>query len=205
METADLQATISALDHADEMTRLHAVYTLARGRDRRAVPHLIRVLGNHQETSSVRGQAAEGLGLLNKRKAIEALIEGSVDCSAEVRFWSVFALGHFVRRRKTPTAVVRALEARLDDHEAYKDYWAIRLEALAVLQGCRTTRVPLGEMFHETLLQVLRDPLNHPDQWQWASSYWHDSTAGATLFDTALGTISQAGSDPVTFGRMLNY
>lgn len=79
---------ISAFDHP------HAAYTLGWRRDRRAVPCLIRVLSNQQETSNVRGRAAESLGILRKRKAIAALVEGSTDPSPEVRFWWVFALGH---------------------------------------------------------------------------------------------------------------
>ncbi len=95
---------------------------------------------------------------------MKALVECCADGSAEVRFWSVFALGAFVRsrrRRKTPLIVVRALEARLGDLE-YPDiigYWPVGLEALAMLQGCRQTRYPIKALFRETILKVMREPL----------------------------------------------
>jgi hypothetical protein len=195
---------ISAVDDPQEMKRLHAVYTLGWRHDRRAVPCLIRVLGNQQETSNVRGQAAESLGILRKRKAIAALVEGSRDPSPEVRFWCVFALGHFVRKRKTPAAVARALEARLGDLETPdggRFYWAVGLEALVMLRRCKTTCVPAKEMFQETMFRALRDPLNHPDHWQWVTSYWNPGIEEAGLFDAALHAIAEAGCDPVTFGR----
>ncbi len=131
---------VAALDAQEEHERFDAVYNLGWGRDKRAIPYLIRVLRNRQETSSIRGQAAEGLSLLGKRKAIRPLVECSADDSAEVRFWCVFALGNFVRRRKTPAIVVRALEERLQDNECPDDrgnWWPVRLEALAMLGGNR--------------------------------------------------------------------
>ncbi len=50
----------------------------------------------------VRGQAAENLTLFRtrKRKIAMVLVDSSADASAEVRFWCVFGLGHFVRREK---------------------------------------------------------------------------------------------------------
>src|SRR6267142_515136 len=91
---------VAALASQEERERFDAVYKLGWGRDKRAIRCLIRVLRNRHETASIRGQAAESLSLLGKRKAIRPLVECSTDGSAEVRFWCVFGLGHFVRRRK---------------------------------------------------------------------------------------------------------
>jgi len=73
-----------------------------------------------------------------------------------------------------------------------------------MLCSCKTTRVPAKEMFEKTVLRVLRDPLKHPDHWQWVTSYWkpwNPRIADAALYDAALRIIREAGCDPVTFGR----
>ncbi len=156
------------------MERRQAVHGLYR--DKRGIPYLLRVLADRSESSITRGDAAELLRFTRKPKAIKALVEFSEDPSAEVRFWCVFALGHFVRRRKTRLAVVRALEARLEDLE-YPDiigFWPVGLEALAMLRRCRQTRYPIEALFKETILRVMRDPLNHASKWEWANCYWQD-------------------------------
>ena len=139
-----------------------------------------------------------------------ALVKSSEDPSAEVRFWCVFALGSsFVRRRKTRLAVVRALEARLGDLECPEiiGYWPVGLEALAMLQGCRQTRYPIVALFRETMLKVMHDPLNHASKWGWANCYWRDDLAesveeGQRLQTAAAYKVSDAGFDPMTFGRL---
>jgi hypothetical protein len=211
-DPADVPGLQTALGDPLEARRYAAAYALGFSRrDKRAISPLIRVLENRDETPRVRAQAAECLGMLGKRKAIRALIECSTDESAEVRFWCVFAMGSYPwrrRGRKRPLSVVRALEARLADSESPDDrgnYWAVRLEALAMLGG-RAARHPATKMFRETMLSVLREPLNHRDQWQWAACYWdtYDLCPGADstkIFDAAVQMIHNAGFDPVSFGR----
>lgn len=209
-DPADVRGLQKALGDPLEARRYAAAYALGFSRsDKRAVSPLIRVLENQQETPRVRAQAAECLGMLGKRKAMGALIQCSADESAEVRFWCVFAMGQNWRRRgKRPLAVIRALEARISDAESPDDrgnYWAVGLEALAMLQG-KGCAPPHYHLFRETMLSVLRDPLSHRDQWQWAACYWdtYDLRAevdSRTLFDAAVQAIHVAGLDPVTFGR----
>src|SRR5262245_61582763 len=206
MESTEFYSLVAKLGSTDEMERQKAVHSLYR--DKRGIPYLLRILADRSESPIIRGDAAELLKFSRKAKVIRALVEFSEDPSAEVRFWCVFALGRFVRRRKTRLAVVRALEARLGDLE-YPDiigYWPVGLEALAMLQGCRQTRYPVDALFRETILKVMRDPLKHPSKWSWANCYWRDEIAGSVEEGQSLQTaaayqVSNAGFDPMTFGR----
>jgi hypothetical protein len=206
MESAEFYSVVAKLGSADEMERRQAVHRLYR--DKRGIPYLLSILADRSEIPTIRGDAAELLKFSRKRKVIRALVKFSADPSAEVRFWCVFALGSFVRRRKTRLAVVRALEARLGDLE-YPDiigYWPVGLEALAMLQGCSQTRYPIEALFRETILKVMCDPLNHAAKWGWANCYWRDDVTasvveGQRLQTTAAYKVSDAGFDPMTFGR----
>jgi hypothetical protein len=206
MESAEFYSLVAKLGSTEEMERQKAVHGLYR--DKRGIPYLLRVLADQSESPIIRGDAAELLKFSKGRKVLTALVKFSADPSAEVRFWCVFALGSFVRWRKTRLPVVRALEARLGDLECPDiiGFWPIGLEALAMLQGCRQTRYPVEALFRETLLNVMRDPLSHPSKWGWANFYWHDEIAGSVEEGKALQTaatqkLSDAGFDPMTFGR----
>jgi hypothetical protein len=207
VDTARLYALIAQLASPVEEERFNAIKGLSVRVDKRAIPHLIAVLRNPSEVPSLRGDAAEALRLRTKKKMItQALAECSADPSPAVRFWCVFSMGHFVRRRKTPTIVRRALEARLDDLEYPRGWWPIGLEALAMLQHCRTSRLPLSQMFLKTILEAMKDPLRNPVRWLWADEYWCDSVArkepgGWALWDASIEKITAAGFDLVTFGR----
>jgi hypothetical protein len=209
-DPADVPPLLAALKDPLEARRWGAVYALGFSRhDGRIVRPLIQVLLNKQETPRVRAQAAECLGMLGKRKAVKALIQCCTDESAEVRFWCVFGLGQYWwRRDKSPLLVIQALEARLEDNESPDDrgnWWTVGLEALAMLRG-RGPRHPGPRLFRDKILRVFRDPLNHPDEWQWATGYWDISDLYSepevrALFDAAVQTIREAGLDPVRFGR----
>jgi hypothetical protein len=210
MESTEFYSLLGKLSSTEERERQNAVHGLYR--DKRGIPYLLRVLADQSESPIIRGDAAELLKFWRKRKVMTALVKFSADASAEVRFWCVFALGTFVRRRRTRLAVVRALEARLGDLECPDiiGYWPIGLEALAMLQGCRQTRYPIEALFRETILKVMRDPLNHPSKWDWANCYWQDEIAGSveegqTLQTAAAYKLNDAGFDPMTFGRSHNY
>jgi HEAT repeat protein len=206
MDSATFYSVITQLNSEDEQERLNAVYTLDPLKDKRAVPYLLRILRDQGESPQVRGQAAENLKFSRKRQTMNALVECSGDASPEVRFWCVFALGSFLRHRKTPLTVVRALEKRLEDTECPNDlghWWSVGLEALAMLQAYKRSRLPVQQMFRETILNVIRDPLRHSDKWRWADCYWHDQIAGVegcALYDSALQKIAHAGFEVVRFG-----
>jgi hypothetical protein len=206
VESVRFYSLVAKLKSVDEMERrsaVHEIYT-----DKRSIPYLLDVLADRSESPITRGDAAELLNRWRKGKVVTALVKFSADPSAEVRFWCVFALGSFVRRKKTRLAVVRALEARLGDID-YPDilgYWPIGLEALAMLQGCRQTRYPVHALFAETMLKTMRDPVHHPVTYAWANCYWRDDLArapedGQQLQANAGFKVSDAGFDPMTFGR----
>ncbi len=96
-------------------------------------------------------------------------------------------------------AVIRALKARLTDAESPDDrgnWWSVGLEALAMLRGHKKSRFPIEEMFKETILSVMRNPLDYRDQWRWADCYWDDRIAGSgiegrALYEAALRVVQE--------------
>jgi hypothetical protein len=210
-DPSDVPSLIAALKNPIEARRWGAVYALCSSRrDRQAVRPLIEVLLDREETPRVRGQVAECIGKLGGRRVLRSLVECSTDDSSEVRFWCVFAIGQWRRpwgrrRHKPPFLIIRALEARLEDNESpeSRGYWPIRLEALAMLY-LTGVRHAAREVFQETMLTVLRDPLRDAADWRWASWYWdcwsenrfdQDSRLEANrLFDSAVQAIHRAGS-----------
>lgn len=128
---------IAALQDHWEPRRFGAALALCFKTDRRILRPLIDVVGDARHSSRTRCMAAESLGYLGRRKAIPCLLDGSRDTSSDLRFWSVFALGKFLDRRRCGRTVEQALEARLGDHEELEGYlqgyWSVSLEALAML------------------------------------------------------------------------
>lgn len=70
-----------------------AAYALGLLRDKRAFEPLLHVLSSQAESPKLRGHTAEALALLKDTRAVSALVDCLNDASAEVRFWSAFALG----------------------------------------------------------------------------------------------------------------
>ena len=194
---------ITALNAPEESKRWEAAHMLGSHRGSLTTRYLIPVLRNREESERVRGQAAESLGYLRKRKAIPALVEASQDESSEVRFWSVFALGNYVRGVTTPTPVVQALEERLEDTGIPNQrglVWPIGWEALAMLVDCRTSRLPVRTMFRDFMMETLLDPQAYKDRWDWASCYFHHLGPGTR---EACEISKSKGFDPETFGTIL--
>jgi hypothetical protein len=217
-DPADVPALVAALRDPLEARRYGAAYSLGFSRrDGRSIAPLIGVLLDKQETPRVRGQVAECLGYQGRRKCLKALIACSADESAEVRFWCVFALGSYVRRRrqkrgKTNWSVARPLEARLKDSglpEGRGMGYSVGLEALAMLARHVDERHFATHLYRETMRTALNDPVAYPEYWQWAQCYWDMSNFGpeqewAELFDAAVRKISDAGFDPASFGRAIS-
>lgn len=195
-DPADEPMLLDALHDSREERRWGAVYALSSAsRTHRAVIALMGVLLNRAETPLVRGQAAECLGMLGKSRATKALIRASRDPSPDVRFWCVFGLGQLnaCSRRRLGRAGIRALEARLDDWAKPEgsNYWPIRFEALAILQGLSEST---AAVFQQELQRVLDDPIANAELWPWAQCYTDEVVE-------AVAKIAAAGLDPVTLGR----
>ena len=90
----------------DPAQRGSAAYALGILRDKRAREPLVQTLTNLKETPKVRGYCAEALAYLHDKKASPALIAALTDSSAEVRFWSAFALGE-LKERQSVSALAR--------------------------------------------------------------------------------------------------
>lgn len=102
-DTSILSQVIHVLEvDSDAIVRQIAAYALGMLGDVRAVTPLIRVLSKQDEGPGVRGMAAEQLGTLDDTAAVPALIAALNDAEAEIRFWSVFALGKLLDRRALP-------------------------------------------------------------------------------------------------------
>lgn len=109
--------------------RTSAVYGLGETRDARAFDPLLAILQNAGEDSRVRGQAAEVLGHFGGERALESLIAALADPSAEVRYWSAFALGEIGDPRALP-----ALRRAADDAATPDGRGSVGAEARAAIE-----------------------------------------------------------------------
>jgi HEAT repeat protein len=116
------------------VTRRVAAYALGCLRDSSAVEDLCRTLSRKEETTEVRGQAAEALGYLALESALGSLIEAAQDPLPEVRFWSVFALGQIGAPEAEP--VLRALADH--DDALVEGYGSVAKEAEEALARIRS-------------------------------------------------------------------
>jgi HEAT repeat protein len=78
---------------ADALHQAAAAWTAGALRYREAVRPLMALLINDRLSDTARAHAAEALGVIGDIEAIDLLISQLSDQSAEVRFWSVYALG----------------------------------------------------------------------------------------------------------------
>lgn len=121
------------LESKDSEVRRVAVYALGILRDVTAVETLCNILLNPNEPPSLRGQAAETLGCIGTEASVEPLLAATRAEPAEVRFWSVFALGRIGDMRAIP--VLQELAAH--DHAVVEDWWEISKEARDALDEIR--------------------------------------------------------------------
>ncbi len=76
-----------------EEVRRAALYALGMLGDADEIAPIVRILENLDENAILRGMAAEALADLRSETALPALRRALTDRSAEVRYWSAFALG----------------------------------------------------------------------------------------------------------------
>lgn len=101
---------------------------------------LVTTLLNKNKRPKVRGQAAEGLAYLfcfqPDAHVFRALTATLSDPSAEVRFWSAFALGQLRDKRAIP-ALKNVVE---NDKAILRGWWAIAKEAKDAIKQIKGTR-----------------------------------------------------------------
>jgi hypothetical protein len=136
-----------AVTHADVEVQYQACYTISWTHDEAAAPILLELYYRPDLPPRVRGEAAEGLantlGYSDRRKSIfkqaaAPLIQGLRDESAEVRFWSAFALGQMHARQAIPELERVAAE----DTGFCPGWWYVREEASDALGHIRGVDVP---------------------------------------------------------------
>lgn len=123
-----------AISHPDPEVEYQACYAISWTHDAAAAPILLSIYLHPRISARVKGQAAEGLantlGWSDRRKQIfkqaaSALIAGLANDSAEVRFWTCFALGQMRARQALPH-----LRAIVQDDSAFcPGWWYVREEA----------------------------------------------------------------------------
>ncbi len=121
---------VSLATHSEHATKRAAVaYVLGRVVDEMATECLLRFLSNHEEDEGVRTHAAESLGLLKDRRAVDALLAALNDSSPSVRFWSAYALGEIGDPRAVP-----ALRRLADSDDSEIEGWgSLKEEALEAI------------------------------------------------------------------------
>ncbi len=136
-----------AATHPDVETQYQACYAISWTHDRAAAPILLELYCRSDLPPRVRGQAAEGLantlGYTDRRRRIfrqsaAALIQGLRDDSAEVRFWSAFALGQMHARQASPELARVVAE----DTAFCPGWWYVHEEASDALGHIRGVDVP---------------------------------------------------------------
>jgi HEAT repeat protein len=115
---------------ANPVLRQAAAYGLGRIRDEESVGILCEVVASPNETPAVRGQAAESLAYLSDARALTTLLQAVQDPGPEVRFWSVFALGHLRERRAIPALEKMAAT----DHAIVEGWGSVSEEAREALR-----------------------------------------------------------------------
>jgi len=113
--------------------RRAAVYALGAIADLSALGQLTEMLLSPAEPASIRAQAAESLGYLRDRRAVEPLIQATADSSPEVRFSAVFALGAI----GDPSAQQTLEEITRSDNGVVEDWGKVADEALGALESLK--------------------------------------------------------------------
>ena len=199
--SAHVPVLLGALQDPIESRRWGALHNFQCRKDKRIATPVIRVLLDSAETIWVRGQAAEVLARERTSKAIWPLIETTRAPSAELRFWSVFALGQQGCHRRSAhrtRKIIQALEARLEDHltpEYWLD-WTVDLEALAAIEHLDEGHYS-NRRFHTLMQQAFDDPFEYPELWRWARFYHAGQLVEASK--RANKVLKIAGFDPGIF------
>ena len=138
---------LATAESEGEPTRRGALYGLRGFFERRAARVMLSVLRNRAEVSTLRAEAAEGLGAIVEPRSRGssvgsdpwmaevscALGDCLTDGSAEVRFWATYAIGTLqLAEHRGP------LESLTRDEAVAVGFWSVGLEAtdvLAVLDG----------------------------------------------------------------------
>ncbi len=195
-ENGDLDGLIKALKFNDCITRKEAVIALKKVADIRSLFPLIDALkyeewhDKYAVMGSVRENAAEALGLLRDRRAVEPLINALNDSDEEVRWKAAWALGNIGDKK-----AIKPLIYALND-----DRWSVRRFAVTAL----------GKIGDKSAVGSLINALNDPD---WHVRKYAANSLGKIGDERAIKPLVNALSDPdsdvrwkaiVALGKMKN-
>jgi HEAT repeat protein len=138
-----VEPLIDLLNDGDSLVRRHAAKALGRIKDVRAVSPLIEVLNAKDEQPHVRMAAAEALGWIGERDAVEALVSGLKDPHWIVQSRAAIALG-----RMRDSRAVEPLISALTDEDA-------------LVRGCAADA--LGKIKDSRAIEPLRMALEDSD------------------------------------------
>lgn len=94
---------------------------------------LLTALGDNREPEPVRAYAAEALGNIRDASACRGLVRALSDASAQVRFWSCFALGQV----GCQGALRQLRRIAATDHDEVPGWWSVSKEASDAINQIR--------------------------------------------------------------------
>jgi hypothetical protein len=141
---------ISVLNEAENAhNREAAAYALSwvlGRRNQKPLEALLATFDKIEESSSVRGQALEGIGLQRPTKRnrlwnqIEAaILRGLSDQSVDVRFWACYAAGTL----QLKNALLKLQELAEADFEIYSNWWRVSDEAADAIEWIHGRETPV--------------------------------------------------------------
>jgi HEAT repeat protein len=140
--------------HSDMARREEACYILYNSNDDILFEPLMEIYTDKSLPSSVRAQAAEGLGSLltyvdrrtrRYRQALIPLLNGLRDPSPEIRFWTCYALGQ-MRAKDAQADLQRVME---EDEALCPGWWYVKDEASDAINHILNKPVPDRERVSE--------------------------------------------------------
>ena len=147
------QLAYIAIEGSEVHNREAAVYALSwLENNYDALEMIINILASTQNHEQVRGQAAEGIGIIwpsnrnrLRKTAEDVLIKSLKDSSPTVRFWSCYAAGQIKLKKALPILN----ELKTNDHEVCPDWWYVSEEAEDAIESIHgrngKDRIPLRD------------------------------------------------------------
>ncbi len=178
-QNGDLEGLISALKHKDCIIRKEAVVALKKTAPKKALFPLIEALkyekwqDEYAVMDSVRENAAEALGLIKDKRAVDPLINALKDKNEEARWKAAWALGN-IGDKKAVGPLIYALQ---------DEYWPVR----------RFAASSLGKIGHVKSVRSLINVLGDDD---WHVRKYAADALGRIGDERAIGPLVKTLNDP---------
>ncbi|HLU11811.1 MAG TPA: HEAT repeat domain-containing protein, partial [Oceanobacillus sp.] len=120
---------------AGQSDRIAAILALEAIRDDRAVPVLMSIIQDQDDSPIIRGEAEERLSFFHAPEAVSLYITALQDKSADVRFWAAYGLRCTADERDISAALHLLDHVVAFDEESPQGWWHVGREAMSAL-GC---------------------------------------------------------------------